>query len=53
MLKYKCDAVVEVCGYNRPGLDLSRMRRDDNAAKNILREGLSRYPISASVEALG
>lgn len=27
--------------------------RDDNAAQNILREGLSRYSISASVEALG
>lgn len=26
--------------------------RDDNAAKNILREGLSRYSISASIEAL-
>lgn len=27
--------------------------RDENAAQNILREGLSRYSISASVEALG
>ena len=27
--------------------------RDENAARNILREGLSRYSISASVEALG
>ena len=27
--------------------------RDGNAAQNILREGLSRYSISASMEALG